>query len=723
MKAFSDRLGDDLDSNGSVPMKAVVQMLRKMRRGKQFDSPQIVPARILKRKGIKLLKPEFLDKLVKNNEILPSQQKCPKSAFVNVDNYTLEELKEMVIFSVSYCWLSRDHPDPDGFHLRTIQKIIEVYRNGSKDNSKGVYKMKKADKWKDVQGIRFGAGSDRSKDGKELVVGVFIDWTALPQNKPNLRTADEQRVFDEGLESINIWYAHKNTVMLILDYLPENQPKAPAWINEKTGEFNEEKRREGHRLSGWTQFEAMVGYFATLPFDLLRIDLKQRKALLDKSFAYGNDWLALVFGMKEWIGLMDNIVRKMPYTPEDFEGIAEKCTFTNGSDKGLVNSIYEKNFTNAIGGVDTLTFAELELEDAAVRKFLENVVRKGSCLELRVLDMSNNRALTIPLREWGAALSDGVPKLEKLILHSCNGIQGDVADLSCLKFISALDLSGTKVQGDVAALSGLNNLLELNLSGTKSNGDVAALSELTKLTKLSLSGKRFQGVMADLSKLTNLTVLNLSGNMRFQGHVGGHLSKSTNLTVLDLSGTQVQGDLTGLSGLTKLVDLSLQRCNNLQVDLVRLSKLKNLAVLKLFDTLVEGDVEEVLGLTNLSVLELDSNQVQGDVAGLSGLTKLTELKLGGTQVQGDVAELSGLTNLVTLSLFKCCNIYGDVVGLSALPNLTKLNLDDTKVSYEDVDGADNDGVTPLLLHGGIHGPHGGRAPASEGGQGGRGQGE
>ena len=200
-----------------------------------------------------------------------------------------------MIFSVSYCWLSVDHPDPHGFHLKTVQKVVEVYVKVSKEKSDVEYNDGDAYYWKDA-GVRLGAGSDRSEGGKERIVGIFLDWDALPQDKPKgLRTEEEESIFFAGLGNINLWYAHMKMIMVILDNLPPDQPAASAWIDAKTGVFRPAMVRKGHPESGWTMFEAMIGWFATRPWDLLRIDLAQRERLL--AGTYGEDWLGLVLSL------------------------------------------------------------------------------------------------------------------------------------------------------------------------------------------------------------------------------------------------------------------------------------------------------------------------------------------------------------------------------------------------------------------------------------------
>ena len=201
-------------------------------------------------------------------------------------------------------------------------------------------------------------------------MGIFLDWDALPQDKPRgLRTKEEESIFFAGLGNINLWYAHMKMIMVILDYLPPDQPAAPAWIDAKTGAFRPAMVRKGHPESGWTMFEAMIGWFATRPWDLLRIDLEKREALL--AGRYGEDWLGLVFGKTDedtyeqlYEGLMD-VTRGMPCTPSEFNAIASKCHFTSGSDlEKVVMPKYLENFTDTVGGADVLTFSDLQLQDA-----------------------------------------------------------------------------------------------------------------------------------------------------------------------------------------------------------------------------------------------------------------------------------------------------------------------------------------------------------------------
>ena len=112
--------------------------------------------------------------------------------------YTEEFLLEnLQVFTVSYCWLGKEHPDPHCFHLDTLSRFFEVYE------------------------------SDDAASSANRIAGCFIDWTAMPQEKGNSAGQRDDEVFNEGLRILNLWFAHTETTMIKLDYLPEDQPIDP----------------------------------------------------------------------------------------------------------------------------------------------------------------------------------------------------------------------------------------------------------------------------------------------------------------------------------------------------------------------------------------------------------------------------------------------------------------------------------------------------------------
>ena len=36
------------------------------------------------------------------------------------------------MLSVIYCWITKDHPDPEGYHLATLAHILEIFSTRAK---------------------------------------------------------------------------------------------------------------------------------------------------------------------------------------------------------------------------------------------------------------------------------------------------------------------------------------------------------------------------------------------------------------------------------------------------------------------------------------------------------------------------------------------------------------------------------------------------------------
>ena len=97
------------------------------------------------------------------------------------------------------------------------------------------------------------------------------------------------------------------------------------------------------------------------------------------------------------------------------------------------------------------------------------------------------------------------------------------------------------------------------------------------------------------------------------------------LTYLDIHGSDSYGDISSLSGLTKLTYLSF------------------------YSTAVTGDISSLSGLTKLTYLNFTYINVTGDISSLSGLTELTYLRFHNT----------GITyTSTTLPNWDNCEIYG-----------------------------------------------------------------
>ena len=91
---------------------------------------------------------------------------------------------------ISYAWLSKEHPDPDLFHLRRLVRILRELKSAQSEMT-----------------------GDRVDE-----LGVIIDFCALWQNhgpdkKRDTRTKDQVQQFKAGLKQINTPYGHDLSLM------------------------------------------------------------------------------------------------------------------------------------------------------------------------------------------------------------------------------------------------------------------------------------------------------------------------------------------------------------------------------------------------------------------------------------------------------------------------------------------------------------------------------
>ena len=241
--------------------------------------------RILKSKDVRLVKPEYLLSLHEAGEIIPKRQALPEDAFVDFDDAGGEAKAEAIqIICLSYCWLSDDHPDPDGYHLATIAALLKCFMKGSPDkvNARGymmsrvsasamaqagaaarkklLWDAKKVMLAEDLQNMGdfcFGAGDGRP-------VGVFMDWTSAYQKE--LTTAEEKHSFEAYMKHINLWYAHESTIVWALDYPPEVLPRGGKNVK--------------YQKSGWGAFEHRLGQMISPQSAVLNITDETRSLLL-----------------------------------------------------------------------------------------------------------------------------------------------------------------------------------------------------------------------------------------------------------------------------------------------------------------------------------------------------------------------------------------------------------------------------------------------------------
>jgi Leucine-rich repeat (LRR) protein len=139
----------------------------------------------------------------------------------------------------------------------------------------------------------------------------------------------------------------------------------------------------------------------------------------------------------------------------------------------VVKPRYAAAFEATVAGASTLEFPGLGFTDSEARELLDVIVEH--CTALKVLDLSDNNALTVPLTEWGpVAFAIGLQKLslarnaaleasplgafgkctalEVLDLRRCERVKGDVSEVMALVNLEVLNLSGTRVGGETYSL-------------------------------------------------------------------------------------------------------------------------------------------------------------------------------------------------------------------------------------------------------------------------------
>merc|ERR1712046_227821 len=97
------------------------------------------------------------------------------------------------VLVLSYCWVSKFHPDPVGEQLQSLLPILEVMVSHAK---------------------QFHACS---------TIGVLQDFGSFPQWP---RSEDEAMRFRNGLKKeLNEWYARSGVPVLMLDIPPTDRPE------------------------------------------------------------------------------------------------------------------------------------------------------------------------------------------------------------------------------------------------------------------------------------------------------------------------------------------------------------------------------------------------------------------------------------------------------------------------------------------------------------------
>lgn len=158
-----------------------------------------------------LVKASWLEKVANQRKALPRRQELPSEATWDSALLVRElggggtsDKPTPLIVSISYCWLSKKHPDPQGFHLQTLAPLLKAFASWNRMRTDNI--------------------------------AVFIDWCCLHQAP---RSNADHYAWEQAMQSVHLWYAHAVTSVWMLTRVP-------------TG-------AESYGTRGWPYFEKAVG--------------------------------------------------------------------------------------------------------------------------------------------------------------------------------------------------------------------------------------------------------------------------------------------------------------------------------------------------------------------------------------------------------------------------------------------------------------------------------
>ncbi|CAK0833800.1 unnamed protein product [Prorocentrum cordatum] len=268
--------------------------------------------------------------LQQRGAVLKRRQELPEEAFVSADELRAvweaggRGGKDQVapIIAISFCWDSREHPDPKGLQLNLVIDTLQMER------------------------LKYSTAKGDFKGFGEM--GIFWDWPSLLQGDPvkadeakaaalrqgksekdaqetadkAKRTPAEKAAFKHGLEeTMDLWYAHQATTVFLLTQHPRERDSA---------------REYSYDQSGWTTYERCSAE------QIKQVWRRQAKwhAVADLGQGAGGQAAG----------------RRWPVGPDEFDRLIKDRHFTNGADREAVKALFRRMSLAQLGGVTTLDF-------------------------------------------------------------------------------------------------------------------------------------------------------------------------------------------------------------------------------------------------------------------------------------------------------------------------------------------------------------------------------
>eukprot|EP00933_Yihiella_yeosuensis_P044274 TRINITY_DN39374_c0_g1_i1.p1 TRINITY_DN39374_c0_g1~~TRINITY_DN39374_c0_g1_i1.p1 ORF type:complete len:394 (-),score=47.00 TRINITY_DN39374_c0_g1_i1:31-1212(-) len=139
---------------------------------------------LLGRGSFRLVKGSYFQQQFQQGRLIGNRSEIPEDYFWNPEEALSlwKQHKELFFLVVSHAWMTKSHPDPNGYHLAQLAKLIQEYKASKLDY------------------MRLNEVDD---------VGVFMDWTSLASRK--------KRPTKKVLHYLDVLYGHSCTTVFKLD--------------------------------------------------------------------------------------------------------------------------------------------------------------------------------------------------------------------------------------------------------------------------------------------------------------------------------------------------------------------------------------------------------------------------------------------------------------------------------------------------------------------------
>jgi hypothetical protein len=223
---------------------------------------------------------------------------------------------------------------------------------------------------------------DPSTEGHRRLFKEALSDAKVSEEERRAAIIQGEEIFNFALGTLDLWYAHAKTTVVLLTELPKKLPKSFDAIRT-------------YDRRGWTTYERC-------------------SAELCKAFRLQQAGWPLVIDL----GKKRAALRRLPTTPEQMGELLKKCSFTNGADKEMVLKKYEKTARAVLGGVNELSFFGIPFDPMDPWRSPERLGQAlNFCVNLKRLDLSFTGLTDDHLASISKVLSSGaLPQLEQLFL-------------------------------------------------------------------------------------------------------------------------------------------------------------------------------------------------------------------------------------------------------------------------------------------------------------------